>query len=189
MHRGSRYVSRTSARFFRRASVAAIAFLAGCEGFDSRASADQIPPDAAATDTIPSSPTLAVPRNGRDEPALALADVRPAVAERRSTSATAALAATRVMDRTPNELGRIPVLEYHLIGEKEGRWERHHERFRADLELLHRRGYRPVTLAELVDRDFELPAGLSPVVFTFDDASPGQFRYIEREDATLDVDS
>src|SRR5688500_13633184 len=110
MHRGSRYVSRTSARFFRRASVAAIACLAGCEGFDSRASADQIPPDAAATDTMRSSPTLAVPGNGRDEPALALADVRPAVAERRSTSASAAPAATRGLARTASELGRSPVL-------------------------------------------------------------------------------
>ena len=175
--------------FFRRASLAATAFVLGCDGFDSRASADHNRPDAAATDTITSSPTFAVPRSGGDEPALALADVRSPEGERRRPSPADALAASRVMDRTPNELGRIPVLEYHLIGDEEGRWERHHERFRADLELLHRRGYRPVTLAELVDRDFELPAGFSPVVFTFDDASPGQFRYIEREGGTLDIDS
>ena len=31
----------------------------------------------------------------------------------------------------------------------------------------------------MVSGDFDLPAGLSPVVITFDDASPGQFRYIE----------
>ena len=81
------------------------------------------------------------------------------------------------------------ILEYHLIGATEGRWERHHERLRADLELLYRRGYRPVTLAEFVDRKLDLPAGLSPVVFTFDDASPGQFRYIAREDGRLEIDS
>lgn len=81
--------------------------------------------------------------------------------------------------RAPNEMGRIPVLEYHLIGERESRWSRNWERFARDLELLHARGYRPITVRQMVSGDFDLPAGLSPVVITFDDASPGQFRYIE----------
>ena len=85
-------------------------------------------------------------------------------------------------------MGRIPILEYHLIGAKEGRWEREHTRFRRDLELLYERGYRPITVAELVAKRIDLPRGLSPVVFTFDDASPSQFRYIERN-GELIVDS
>lgn len=89
--------------------------------------------------------------------------------------------------RTPNELGRIPVLEYHLIGARESRWSRHWQRFARDLELLHARGYRPITVRQLVSGDFSLPAGLSPVVITFDDASPGQFRYLE-ENGVLIVD-
>src|SRR5687768_10827282 len=91
-------------------------------------------------------------------------------------------------NREPNELGRIPILEYHLVGAKEGRWEREYTRFRRDLELLYERGYRPITVAELVDKRIDLPRGLSPVVFTFDDASPSQFRYVER-DGELVVDS
>lgn len=83
--------------------------------------------------------------------------------------------------RAPNELGRIPVLEYHLIGERESRWSRNWQRFARDLELLHERGYRPITVRQLVRGEIDLPAGLSPVVITFDDASPGQFRYIERD--------
>lgn len=90
--------------------------------------------------------------------------------------------------RQPNEMGRIPILEYHLIGAKEGRWEREHAGFRRDLELLYERGYRPITVADLVAKRIDLPRGLSPVVFTFDDASPSQFRYIER-DGELVVDS
>ena len=90
--------------------------------------------------------------------------------------------------RQPNEMGRIPILEYHLIGAKEGRWEREHTRFRRDLELLYERGYRPITVADLVAKHIDLPRGLSPVVFTFDDASPSQFRYIERN-GELVVDS
>jgi peptidoglycan/xylan/chitin deacetylase (PgdA/CDA1 family) len=85
-------------------------------------------------------------------------------------------------------MGRIPILEYHLIGANEARWTREHTRFRRDLELLYERGYRPITVADLVDRRIDLPRGLSPVVFTFDDASPSQFRYIDRN-GELVVDS
>lgn len=84
--------------------------------------------------------------------------------------------------RTPNELGRIPVLEYHVIGGKEGMFTRPVAKFRADLELLYARGYRPVTVAQLLDKSIDLPRGLSPVVFTFDDASPSQFRWIKQGD-------
>src|SRR5581483_11921452 len=90
--------------------------------------------------------------------------------------------------RAPNENGRIPILEYHLVGDRESRWSRSRDRFRRDLELLYQRGYRPITVAQLVDGDIDVPAGLSPVVFTFDDASPSQFRYVER-DGRLEVDS
>ena len=89
--------------------------------------------------------------------------------------------------RPANSLGRVPILEYHLIAAKDSRWGRSREGFRRDLDLLYARGYRPVTVAELVDGTIELPAGTSPVVITFDDASPGQFSYIER-DGKLETD-
>ena len=85
--------------------------------------------------------------------------------------------------RAPNELGLIPVLEYHLIGERESRWSRNWERFARDLELLHARGYRPITVRQLVRREIDVAPGLSPVVITFDDASPGQFRYLVQGDS------
>ncbi len=89
--------------------------------------------------------------------------------------------------RQANELGRIPILEYHAIGDTEGRWQRERGRFRADLELLYARGYRPVALSDVLDRTIDLPAGLSPVVITFDDAAPSQFSYLE-SDGTPRVD-
>ena len=88
----------------------------------------------------------------------------------------------------PNERGRVPILEYHIVGDSAGRWARLRSDFERDLEMLYERGYRPVTVAELVDGDLDLPAGTSPVVFTFDDSSPSQFRYIER-DGQLEIDS
>jgi hypothetical protein len=89
--------------------------------------------------------------------------------------------------RAPNELGRIPILEYHLLGDSDSRWRVDRNHFRRDLERLYASGYRPVSVSELVDRKIDLPAGLSPVVFTFDDAGPSQFSYIEHN-GTLEID-
>ena len=89
--------------------------------------------------------------------------------------------------RIPNELGRIPVVEYHLIDTADGRYARERGRFARDLKLIYDRGYRPVSISQLLDRKIDLPRGLSPVVFVFDDASPSQFRYIEKN-GQLEID-
>lgn len=80
-----------------------------------------------------------------------------------------------------NHMGRIPVLEYHVIeGTKNSLYTRTVDSYKGDLEDVYRRGYRPITIAQMLDKDFsDVPAGMSPVVFVFDDASPSQFRYIE----------
>jgi hypothetical protein len=87
----------------------------------------------------------------------------------------------------PNELGRIPVFEYHLIAEKNSVYERTHDGLRRDLEMMYQRGYRPVSISELIDKKLDLPAGQSPLVLVFDDASPSQFRYIEKN-GELEID-
>lgn len=89
--------------------------------------------------------------------------------------------------RIANHRGSIPILEYHLVTDRDSRWSRSAARFRGDLELLYSRGYRPITVAQLVDGNLDVPVGMSPVVITFDDASPGQFRYIERN-GRIEVD-
>jgi len=86
----------------------------------------------------------------------------------------------------PRARAIVPVLEYHKIG-VDSRWGRSPERFRRDLEILYQRGYRPVTVAQLIDGALDIPDGTKPIVFTFDDASPGQFRYIERNGG-LEID-
>ncbi len=89
-----------------------------------------------------------------------------------------------------NHLGRIPVLEYHVIGgDKNALYTRTVASFKADLEDVYKRGYRPITIAQMLDKNFEdVPAGMSPVVFVFDDASPEQFSYIEGADGKLTID-
>ena len=86
-------------------------------------------------------------------------------------------------------LGRIPVLEYHVVGDStRGEFIISRDKFQHDLQLLYDRGYRPITVAQLLDKDFrDVPAGMSPVVFTFDDASPEQFSYVE-QNGKLEID-
>ncbi len=74
-----------------------------------------------------------------------------------------------------NELGRIPVLEWHAIQDTNGRWSNSLETFRAQLAEVHARGYRPISLDEFIDGDVDLPAGLSPVLLTFDDSYKEHF--------------
>jgi hypothetical protein len=88
---------------------------------------------------------------------------------------------------TPNELGRVMILEYHKIDYPEERWTRTPENFRRDLETLYTRGYRLQSLNDLLDRKITVGAGFTPVVLTFDDSSPGQFRYIA-QNGSVEID-
>ncbi len=72
------------------------------------------------------------------------------------------------------------ILEYHKVDQPEERWTRTPANFRGDLERLWARGYRLVALNDFLDGRIGIPRGTTPVVLTFDDSSPGQFRLIER---------
>ena len=95
------------------------------------------------------------------------------------TAALLLISYTGAADLIPNELGRVMILEYHKIDYPEERWTRTPENFRRDLETLYAKGYRLINLGDLLDRRIQVPAGTTPVVLTFDDSSPGQFRYVE----------
>jgi peptidoglycan/xylan/chitin deacetylase (PgdA/CDA1 family) len=102
---------------------------------------------------------------------------------------TAVLAGAQAPAREPNELGRVMILEYHKIDRPEGRWTRTPENFRRDLGRLWERGYRLVALNDYLDGRIALPAGTTPVILTFDDSSPGQFRYLQQgSDWIIDPD-
>lgn len=89
-----------------------------------------------------------------------------------------------------NEMGLIPVLEYHRITTPEDQaapepeYSRSALHFKQDVELLRAEGYYPITIKELVAGNIDIPAGKSPVVFTFDDSSIGQYRILD--DGTID---
>lgn len=87
----------------------------------------------------------------------------------------------------PNELGRIMILEYHLIGYPEAQWRRTPENFRKDLEMLYENDYYPIPLQDLVSGNIKVPVGKTPFAITFDDSSEGQFRYLKNGDR-LEID-
>jgi hypothetical protein len=122
----------------------------------------------------------APPRQSGGESAGAVAT--PGAARADSTPRTAAAAATPGT-AAPNLEGRIPVLEYHVIGgDKNTLYTRTVASYRNDLETAYTLGYRPITIAQMLDKDFrDVPAGMAPVVIVFDDASDSQFRYLEKD--------
>ena len=82
-----------------------------------------------------------------------------------------------------NELGRVPILMYHSVGEYHTPYDRHGlnitpSEFRKDMELLHKNGFYPVNLRDLLNPRLDVPEGKTPVVITFDDARGSQLRYV-----------
>ena len=88
----------------------------------------------------------------------------------------------------PNELGYIPILEYHSIGgEPEFNdgilYDKHGlniapETLERQIELMYAAGWYPVNMRDILTPRIRVPRGRIPVVLTFDDARPSQFRYL-----------
>jgi hypothetical protein len=109
-----------------------------------------------------------------------------------ATGSTTGASAADTGKLTSNHMGKIPVLEYHVIGgAADAQYTRTVASFKADLEDVYKRGYRPITIAQMLDKNFsDVPDGMSPVIFVFDDASPEQFSYIEQNgQLTIDPNS
>lgn len=85
--------------------------------------------------------------------------------------------------RKPNEVGRVPILMYHSIGDR-GKFDAlglniPAKTFRSHLELLHAAGCYPVNMRDALSARLDVPAGKIPVVLTFDDGRLSQFRYLK----------
>ncbi|MBN1289466.1 MAG: polysaccharide deacetylase [Actinobacteria bacterium] len=87
----------------------------------------------------------------------------------------------------PNEMGMVMILEYHRIADKESDYTRSVENFKKDLETLYEKGYRLVKFSDLMNGNINVPAGTTPVAFTFDDSVASQFSYV-KENGKLKID-
>ena len=81
-----------------------------------------------------------------------------------------------------NELGQVPILMYHKIGNDVVP----PARLRDDIARLKAAGFYPTTIRELADGSMDIPAGKSPVVLTFDDSSPTHYKILP--DGSIDPD-
>lgn len=78
-----------------------------------------------------------------------------------------------------NELGRVPIMMYHGIHNKEAKYtggnidkdgyQRTAEAFRKDLEMYYEKGYEMIPLKDYVNGIIDVSLGKSPLILTFDD--------------------
>jgi len=86
-----------------------------------------------------------------------------------------------------DELGAVPVLMYHqLLARPAGDDDQTPAQFRGQLEQLYAHHFQTITAAALAAGRVDLPAGTSPMVLTFDDATVSQ--YAEQPDGTVAPD-
>jgi len=78
----------------------------------------------------------------------------------------------------PNELGTIPVVMHHMIRpDRVGEYDQTPGEFRTELDYLWRHGYTPINVGDLLSGKLDVPAGTTPVAFTFDDATTYQLDF------------
>jgi len=83
----------------------------------------------------------------------------------------------------PNEVGKIMVVMFHNFvdnyksGDKE--YTTTFDEFRKLLQSLYDKGYRLISVSDFLNNDISVPAGCIPMIFTFDDGTPGQFNMVE----------
>lgn len=86
----------------------------------------------------------------------------------------------------PNEVGEIMILMYHGLHEyNPGPYDRLTSDFWKDLQALYDKGYRLISMEDLVNNNITTPAGYTPVVLSFDDGRASAFSLKELEDGTL----
>lgn len=101
-----------------------------------------------------------------------------------------------VLQKKPNELGRVPVLMYHNIVAPDTFRDpsvdpymyRTYDEFWGDMLWLYENDFYLIGMNELISGDIDIPAGKHPVVFTFDDSSNMHFSAKKLDDGTLDID-
>ena len=84
----------------------------------------------------------------------------------------------------PNESGDIPIIMFHNFIEDldlttDVEFTTSFDAFENLLETLYNKGYRLISMRDFIDHNISVPAGMKPMVFTFDDGSSGQFNLIE----------
>ena len=85
-----------------------------------------------------------------------------------------------------NESGKIIIVMYHKFADVEtDEYSRSFENFEKDLEYLYELGYRSVSLKDYLENTIKVPIGCTPIIFTFDDGTMGQFNLVKSGDKLM----
>jgi len=83
----------------------------------------------------------------------------------------------------PDESGKIMVVMFHNFVSEYKSGDKYYTTtfndFRNLLSELYEKGYRLISLTDLLTNNIDVPAGTIPIVFTFDDGISGQFNLVE----------
>jgi len=125
----------------------------------------------------------------------AVAQVTQALAVHPTATAPASKSARLTKDQLaqykPDELGLIPVLEYHLLtsdSTDNQQFVRPISKFRSDLQWLYDHNFYVISLHDMINNHIAAPAGKHPFAITFDDSTTGQFRYLIAADGSIKID-
>ena len=108
-----------------------------------------------------------------------------AASEQQSSSTPSAIDVNAVK---PNEAGKVMVVMFHNFIKEYKKGDKLYtttfDAFREQLNTLYTSGYRLINLNDYMNGNINIPAGYTPIVFTFDDGTSGQFNLID-ESGTL----
>lgn len=81
----------------------------------------------------------------------------------------------KIVRMRPNELGELLIVLYHHIGGEDSLYYRSVTSFKKDLQTLYDKGYRLISIEDYINSNYDIPAGTTPVVLTFDDGARSHF--------------
>lgn len=91
-------------------------------------------------------------------------------------------------DAKPDESGKIMIVMFHNFVEQftptasnPGEYVMTFNDLRALLKTLYDKNYRPISMKDYLANKINLSAGYTPIVFTFDDGTSGQFNLIQKD--------
>jgi peptidoglycan/xylan/chitin deacetylase (PgdA/CDA1 family) len=90
----------------------------------------------------------------------------------------------------PNELGGVPIIMYHAFTTNPkylDEWTLTLDQFREQLDWYREHDFVMVGVQSMIDGHFDVPAGKTPIILTFDDASMGQFGLQKADDGGWEV--